>query len=782
MQSDDLHAMIARARSHGLGDIPRRSARRQPDKVAVIDGDVVLSFAEFDNLVDRAAAALHDNGFGLGDRIGLLARNCWQYALLAFATARAGVVLVPINFMLTAEEISYILGHSGVSGLVVEADLTRTAEEAMGRGGVVGTRVAWCPPDRPAPGWDDFARWLSTDTLAPGPHIDDDQLVRLMYTSGTESRPKAAMHTSRSLMWQYVSTIVAGEMSHDDVEIHSLPLYHCAQLDNFLATDIYLGATSIILPRPDPETVLRTIERYRVTSYFAPPTVWISLLRSPVFDEVDLSSLRKGYYGASAMPVEILHEMRERLPNLRLWNFYGQTEMAPLASALGPDEQDAHAGSAGRPVVNVETAILDDDNNPVMAGVVGEIAHRSPHLTPGYLDDQERTAEAFRGGWFHSGDLGYYDEHGLLHVVDRKKDMIKTGGENVASREVEEVLYRHTGVQEVAVFGLVHPVWVEAVVAAIVARDGATLTKRTSSPTVGSTWPGSRHPNGLLRRFVAEEPERQAAQTSAAGTLHHRTAHIQLIPNHTSAKGIRHPFTRSHRAIRRPRANLPDVLTTCLSNPVCCKGVPTILILQTLLDERDIVRALARFARIADGKKFDALDEVFAPDVLFDYGSGRLESGLLRFAHYLGDTSSDAVEPNTLSAASPSISTVMLPSAAPTSRRATNAWVNSSARYSTRMVNTSTAGKGAQTDGASCSVLRRGRRTRGRPRSSLATGNWVDFRNREARRVAENRGGRITDECFDHHRPRKGRDHRTTRPHRRCAAECHRVRVRRADR
>ena len=263
MQSDDLHAMIARARSHGLGDIPRRSARRQPDKVAVVDGDVVLTFAEFDNLVDRAAAALYDNGFRLGDRIGLLARNCWQYALLAFATARAGVVLVPINFMLTAEEISYILGHSRVSGLVVEADLTRTAEEAMGRGGVVGTRVALVPGGhRPAPGWDDFARWLSTDTPAPEPHIDDDQLVRLMYTSGTESRPKAAMHTSRSLMWQYVSTIVAGEMSHDDVEIHSLPLYHCAQLDNFLATDIYLGATSIILPRPDPETVLRTIERY----------------------------------------------------------------------------------------------------------------------------------------------------------------------------------------------------------------------------------------------------------------------------------------------------------------------------------------------------------------------------------------------------------------------------------------------------------------------------------------------------------------------------------------
>ncbi|MDN4520087.1 fatty acyl-CoA synthetase [Mycolicibacterium austroafricanum] len=475
---DDLHAVLALARSHALGDIPRRSARKQPDKIAIIDGDVCLSFAEFERLVDRAAAALSDNGFGVGDRLALLAHNCWQYAVLAFATARAGVVLVPINFMLTAEEISFILGHSQVTGFVVEADLVPTAEAAMQLAGNVATGAALVPPGQSLPdGWTDFARWLQTDSTAPNPHIDDDQLIRLMYTSGTESHPKGAQHSSRSLMGNYISTIIAGSMESADIEIHSLPLYHCAQLDNFLITDIYLGATSIILPRPEPELVLRTIEKYGVTNYFAPPTVWISLLRSPVFDQVDLSSLRKGYYGASAMPVEILAELRERLPNLRLWNFYGQTEMAPLASVLGPDEQDAHAGSAGRPVINVETAILDDDNTPVAPGVVGEIAHRSPHLMLGYLDDHEKTAESFRGGWFHSGDLGYYDGHGLLHVVDRKKDMIKTGGENVASREVEEVIYRHSAVEEVAVFGLPHPVWVEAVVAAVVVRNGMEVTE-----------------------------------------------------------------------------------------------------------------------------------------------------------------------------------------------------------------------------------------------------------------------------------------------------------------
>ena len=478
MHSDDLAAVIARARSHSLADVPRRSARRQPDKTAIIDGDTVLSFAEFDHLVDRAAAALHDNGLLPGDRVALLSRNCWQYAVLTFATARAGVVLVPINFMLTPDEISYILGHSRATGFIVEGDLVPVAEQAMAQGSAVTRKAALVATGHSSPsGWPDFAEWLTTTANTPDCRIDDDQLLRVMYTSGTESRPKGVMHSSRSLMWQYISTIVAGSMSGDDVEIHSLPLYHCAQLDNFLATDIYLGATSIILPRPEPELVLRTIERHGVTNYFAPPTVWISLLRSPVFDEVDLSSLRKGYYGASPMPSEILHEMRRRLPNLRLWNFYGQTEMAPLASALGPAEQDAHAGAAGRPVANVETVILDDHDAPVATGTVGEIAHRSPHLMLGYLDDEGKTAEAFSGGWFHSGDLGYYDEHGLLHVVDRKKDMIKTGGENVASREVEEVLYRHNGIEEVAVFGVSHPVWVEAVVAAVVTRTGTSLTE-----------------------------------------------------------------------------------------------------------------------------------------------------------------------------------------------------------------------------------------------------------------------------------------------------------------
>ncbi len=306
--------------------------------------------------------------------------------------------------------------------------------------------------------------------------ITDDDPLRLMYTSGTESRPKGALLSSRSLIAQYVSCIIDGDMTPDDVDIHALPLYHCAQLDAFLTPDIYLGATNVVLPGPDPAMILDAIEREKVTKLFCPPTVWIGLLRCPAFDSHDLSSLRKGYYGAAPMPVEVLRELQQRLPRLRLWNLYGQTEMAPVATVLRPDEQVTKAGSAGRPAINVETMLVDDEDRPVPPGTIGEVVHRGPHATLGYYNDPDKTAEAFRGGWFHSGDLGVFDTDGYLTIVDRKKDMIKTGGENVASREVEEAVYRHPGVAEVAVFGIAHPYWIEAVTAVVVPRAGTTLT------------------------------------------------------------------------------------------------------------------------------------------------------------------------------------------------------------------------------------------------------------------------------------------------------------------
>jgi fatty-acyl-CoA synthase len=199
------------------------------------------------------------------------------------------------------------------------------------------------------------------------------------------------------------------------------------------------------------------------------------MLRSPNFDKTDLSTLRKGYYGASIMPVEVLLELQRRLPGVKFWNFYGQTEIAPLATVLRPEDQLRKAGSAGKPAINVETRVVNVAMEDVKVGEVGEIVHRSPHLLSGYYNDPAKTAAAFSGGWFHSGDLATVDAEGYITVVDRVKDMIKTGGENVASREVEEMIYRLPAVSEVAVVGLPDPRWIEAVTAIVVVKTGEAL-------------------------------------------------------------------------------------------------------------------------------------------------------------------------------------------------------------------------------------------------------------------------------------------------------------------
>ncbi len=473
--SPDTAAAIARARQHGVGDLLRRTAQRYPDKLAVVSGERRFTYAEFDAAVNRVANALAARGVTKGDRLALLSRNRWEYAVIAFATAKLGVVLVPVNFMLGPSEIAFILDHSGATGMVVEDALTDTGMAALAEAGLTGGvrgRIGGV-----AEGFEDIADWWTAGPAHdPEVAVADDDPLRLMYTSGTESRPKGVMLSSRSLIAQYVSCVIDGGMSADDIEVHSLPMYHCAQLDCFFSVDVYLGATSVILPGPDPAALLAAIEAERATKLFCPPTVWISLLRHPDFDTRDLSSLRKGYYGASAMPVEVLKELQRRLPDVQLWNFYGQTEMAPLATILRPHEQLSKAGSAGRAAINVETMLVDDAGEPVPPGEIGEIVHRSPHAALGYYADEGKTADSFRGGWFHSGDLGVMDPDGYLSVVDRKKDMIKTGGENVASREVEEAIYLLDGVAEVAVFGISHPHWIEAVTAVVVPKPDAALT------------------------------------------------------------------------------------------------------------------------------------------------------------------------------------------------------------------------------------------------------------------------------------------------------------------
>jgi len=471
--------MNSLVRRQTLGDLLRRSAARSPHKLAIACGETRWTYGQFNAIVDRLAAGLAEQGVVKGERVAILARNSHAFAAMRFALARLGAVLVPINFMLKPDEVAYILRHAGARMLATDSGLAPVARSAREQVSTV-ERLIWLPSEGPSEAQGDmldFHALAGSTAAVPEVDLDGSDVAQIVYTSGTESAPKGAMLTHDAVIWQYVSCVVDAGIAEDDLMLHALPLYHCAQLDVFLGPAIYVGATNVITAFPTPDNLLPLIEKHGITSFFAPPTVWISLLRSPLFATTDLSTLRKGYYGASIMPVEVLRELAQRLPEVRLWNLYGQTEIAPLATMLGPEDQLRKPGSCGRAVLNVETRVVDDAMYDVAPGVVGEVVHRSPHLMLGYFHDDERTRAAFEGGWFHSGDLAVIDAEGYITIVDRKKDMIKTGGENVASREVEEALYLMPQVSEVAVVGVPHPRWVEAVVAVVVTKSGVELSE-----------------------------------------------------------------------------------------------------------------------------------------------------------------------------------------------------------------------------------------------------------------------------------------------------------------
>jgi len=508
--------VINRARRQTVGDLLRRSARRFPEVSAIECGSHVRwTYAEFDRRCDSLAAALIDEGVAKGDRVAVLARNSHSFALLRFALARTGAVLVPINFMLHAEEIAYILEHSGAGSLCVDAEFADVGRAAAAISG--GVDRFW--------GFEDEAgqtpagmvavnelaetvRGSSTEAAAAlidGVELAGADLAQIIYTSGTESRPKGALLTHEAVIWEYVTCLADTSIEGGDIMLHALPLYHCAQLDVFLGPSIYAGGTNIITATPSPDNIIGHISRRGITSFFAPPTIWIAILRDPLSTSEAMASLKKGYYGASIMPVEILRELIERFPDLRLWNLYGQTEIAPVATVLRPEEQLPRAGSAGRPALNVETRVVDDDGHDVAEGAIGEVVHRSPQLLSGYYNDPERTAEAFKGGWFHSGDLATRDAQGYITIVDRKKDMIKSGGENVSSREVEEMIYQLPGVSEVAVVGIPDEKWIEAVCAIVVLKDGAELDAAAVIDHCAAHLAGFKTPKRV--EFVAALPK-----------------------------------------------------------------------------------------------------------------------------------------------------------------------------------------------------------------------------------------------------------------------------------
>ncbi|GAA4619614.1 fatty acyl-CoA synthetase [Saccharopolyspora hordei] len=460
-------------RASTVADVLRRTAARVPDRVALrfVDSsgrESEWTYAELDDAVSRAAGVLLAAGATAGDRVAAYGKNSDAYLIGFLACARAGLVHVPINYNLTSGELAYLLSQSGSSVALVDPALASRVDEVRAETSV----------QRVVPLRDDEKSLLAQCSSGPVPELDvavsDDDLVQLLYTSGTTSLPKGAMMTHRALLHEYLSCLVALDFAEDDQPLHVMPLYHSAQMHVFLLPYLMIGATNRLVEVPEPGDVLRRIEQERTGSFFAAPTVWVALANHADFEGRDLTSLRKAYYGASIMPGPVLQRLRSRLPELGFYNCFGQSEIAPLAAVLRPEEHEERPDSAGRPVLFVEAKVVDEQGEEVPPGESGEVVYRSPQLCTGYWDKPEETAEAFRGGWFHSGDLVRRDEEGYLYVVDRIKDVINTGGVLVASREVEDALYTHPAVGEVAVVAVPDPKWIERVVAVVVAKDEVT--------------------------------------------------------------------------------------------------------------------------------------------------------------------------------------------------------------------------------------------------------------------------------------------------------------------
>ncbi|MFJ9618641.1 fatty acyl-CoA synthetase [Streptomyces noursei] len=457
------------ARGNTVDGVLRRSARRVPERTAIRYAGRSWSYRALDDAVTAAARVLRSEGLRPGDRVASYGHNSDAYLIGFLACARAGLVHVPVNHGLTGEELAHLLDQSGSALVLTDVALASRLP--------AGTRAV---PLHGAPDalLERLAERPAEDGAAAGadalPEASEDTLVQLLYTSGTTALPKGAMMTHRALVHEYTSAIVALDLKESDRPVHSLPLYHSAQMHVFLLPYLAVGAENILLDGPDPERIFALVEAGEADSLFAPPTVWIALAHHTGFDTRDLGGLRKAYYGASIMPVPVLERLRARLPHLAFYNCFGQSEIGPLATVLGPDEHEGRMESCGRPVLFVEARVVDEDGREVPDGTRGEIVYRSPQLCTGYWDKPGETAEAFRDGWFHSGDLAVRDAAGYFTVVDRVKDVINSGGVLVASRQVEDVLYAHPQVAEVAVIGLPDERWIEAVTAVVVRRTDGT--------------------------------------------------------------------------------------------------------------------------------------------------------------------------------------------------------------------------------------------------------------------------------------------------------------------
>jgi acyl-CoA synthetase (AMP-forming)/AMP-acid ligase II len=470
-----------------VGDALTRTAAHHPTQEAVIDGERRFTYRELDTWVNRVANGLLERGYRRGDALAVMSGNSVEFLVAYYACAKTGVVCVPLNLGWGDSEASYVLRHAKARGVVVESQLVPRIEATLASAGESGSGVrdvfvargleaSWAPrleEDRTYLDFEEVGR--RQPDHAPAVLVEDRDPISYLYTSGTTAAPKGVVGSHLAVHLESLTVAVDMELRRRDRVLCMMPMFHTAQLNAFCTPSVTVGATMVLLRAFDAALVLELVERESLSVAFGLPMMYRALVAAQKASPRPVGSLRLAVYAMAPMPD---HELRQAMEcfGCGFALLFGQTEMSPVATLFRPEHQLSHMGAVGTPGVNVQVAIMSEDGALLSRGETGEIVYRGPHVVERYLDDEASTNEAFRHGWFHSGDTGHMGEDGMLWFEDRSKDVIKTGGENVASIEVEKLVYEVSPeIAQAVVIGLPHDHWVEAITVVAVARPGSTI-------------------------------------------------------------------------------------------------------------------------------------------------------------------------------------------------------------------------------------------------------------------------------------------------------------------
>ncbi|MCD5322154.1 MULTISPECIES: class I adenylate-forming enzyme family protein [Pontibacillus] len=442
-------------------------ARRSPHHEAIVSNGKRVTYEEWDQTVNRLANGLASLGVGKGDKVILHMPNTEEFLYTYFATQRLDAIIVPINAKLVYDEILYIVEHSDAKAFFTH-DLLFPQVAPLADSDLLCVKTGGADD-----GWRSLDALIkaSPDTPRASTTTEDDE-VALLYTSGTTGKPKGVLFTNRNI--QTVATMMAIEMKMEPGSrvLHMMPLSHSAPLHLFMMSTTYVGGTHILAPTFTPELLLELVSKEHVTHFFGAPVAYLLTAKHKSVKEYDLSTMQYWVYGGAPLGTEEVKFVKEQFQTERLMCVYGLTEAGPNGTLLLPEEHDGKAGSIGRrPALNSEIDIVDENGDPVPPGQIGEIVLRGEGVMKGYYKDPIKTQEVLKDGWLYTGDVGKRDQDGFFWVIDRKKDLIISGGVNIFPKEIEEALLSHPSIADVAVVGIPHPDWGETVKAFVVPQN-----------------------------------------------------------------------------------------------------------------------------------------------------------------------------------------------------------------------------------------------------------------------------------------------------------------------